>query len=352
MSNLSSEPGPGNFARSSSFTRSFYEPNPDEEETDANVGGEGGTTVTATAAAVATAAASNHAPPSPHRTGRRFSRRSMRAGSVRGDNSFMAAAAAAAAAEVDDDDNDDRDNDETLPPPPQPSSERQTSWYTDAVLQTEGTAQDLSAILGQFSLEDATGRGATTTAVNAPVNDGPVTDNDEVLEQYKIMAHVEANIRVQDNNGFDITEYEKRRKVQPENPMQIDYYTGSKKPKPTVPGLRPLPRGMALTLMFQPQEPPSLGSVATSSSRSVTKRRTRGLLVEQRSFLRLPAAGRPLVPELATGVVIHGSTQAIPEGEQAVRCLGCKTNLRVNLLSSLVQCPECKTVSPAGSTRR
>jgi hypothetical protein len=190
-------------------------------------------------------------------------------------------------------------------------ADRHTSWYTDALMQ--GGTEDLSAILGQVQNSAA--------AAESPSAD------DEVLEQYRIMAHVEANIRVKDNTGFDMAEYDKRRKMNPE-PTKGDYYSGNKKPKPKLPEPRLV--GCGGSSMTRPEEPP------------LPPPRPNRRFIEQRT---------PKVPELSPGIVVRGASGQMPEGDHVVRCLGCKLQLRVNMVATLVQCPECSTVSPASSTR-
>ena len=202
---------------------------------------------------------------------------------------------------------------EEAPMPPRPeAAKRQNSWYRDALLQG-GASQDLAAILG----EEPPSAG----------DDGAVINNEEVLEQYRIMAHVEASIRVKENTGFDISDYERRRKMHPE-PKKGDYYTGSNAPKPKLPPPKRITPGSAgRSLLMKPKEP-DIPPINPSFPQNVKR-----------------------VPELCPGVVMQGSA-ALPKGEHAVRCLGCQTKLRVNLLAMLVQCPDCSTVSPASSTRR
>jgi hypothetical protein len=197
--------------------------------------------------------------------------------------------------------------DETRPP----IMDRQTSWYTDALAQ--GGTEELSAILGQVQIS------------TAQVEDTSA-DDDEVLQQYRILAHLEANLRVKDNTGFDMVEYEKRRKLQPA-PTKGDY-SGSKRTKPRLPEPRLI--GGAGGDMPKPEEPP------------LPPPRANRRFVEQRT---------PKVPELCPGVIVRGQGH-VPEGEHVVRCLGCKLQLRVNMLATLVSCADCSTVSPASSTRR
>lgn len=279
--------------RSSSFARSFF----GGQGEDAN-GGDGG----------------QQGPGMRRQRSRR--RMSGRGSRGSGDKNTMDAAAAAAASVH----YDDGEPIQNLPhqgeAPPPPGSARQSSWYTDALLQ--GGTEDLSAILGQVQDVAAANHG----------QGGAADDDDEVLEQYRIMAHVEANIRVKDNTGFDMAEYEKRRKMQPE-PTKGDYYSGNTKPKPKLPDPRPVGAGGGGGMLL-PEEPP------------LPPPRANRRFIEQRT---------PRVPELLPGVVVRGQSQP-PDGEHFVRCLGCKSQLRVNMLATLVNCPDCSTVSPASSTRR
>ena len=225
----------------------------------------------------------------------------------------MAAAAAAAAAMSFDDEEPRRNVPRSGGGEDHSPNDRHSSWYTDALLQ--GGTEDLNAILSQ--VQD----------IPNQVGEESRSDEDEVLEQYRIMAHVEANIRVKDNTGFDMAEYEKRRKLQPE-PTRGDYYTGNNKPKPKVPEPRLLGNSSAVLL---PEEPP------------LPAARANRRFIEQRT---------PRVPELCPGTVVRGGQSHVPDGEHLVRCLGCKIQLRVPILASLVSCPDCSTVSPATSSRR
>jgi hypothetical protein len=290
------DPQRDEMARSSSFARSLYQ--------DASGSGEA-------APEAQGAAGTKGAPRARRRQSGRGSRNS--ASGDPGDPAMMAAAAAVQYEEGEPTHNLPHVGDTDGAPPPPNSSGRQSSWYTDALLQGGGT-EDLTAILGQVQASEDTSQ-------------QPTTDDDEVLEQYRIMAHVEANIRVKDNTGFDMAEYEKRRKTQPE-PTKGDYYSGSKKPKPKLPEPRLMSGGGGG--MVLPEEPP------------LPPPRANRRFIEQQS---------PKVPELCPGVVVRGQAHS-PDGEHMVRCLGCRAQLRVNMLASLVSCPDCSTVSPASSVRR
>ena len=172
-------------------------------------------------------------------------------------------------------------------------------------------------------------------------------DNDEVLEQYRIMAQLEAHLRVKENTGFDMAEYQEQRRTKQaaaaaeaaaaavNNPPGCYLHSTGRLPPPILPQPR-MVKEWNNTLV--PQEPPLRAPTPTP----------RGL--------RSPHSG-VIVPEVCDGVVVRGgeggnsTTMAAPEGEHLVRCLGCKSTLRVPLLASLVRCPECSTISPA-CTRR
>ena len=191
--------------------------------------------------------------------------------------------------------------------------ERQDSWYQDVLMQ--GGAEGLGGILGDAMP-------ATVNNVAAP----PVADDDEVLEQYRIMAHVEANIRVKENTGFDLAEYEKRRKLhEPVNSGR----NNNQKPKPKLPEPKRISSSRSNIHLEEPKLPPP---------------RINRKYIEQRL--------ESIVPEICPGVVVHGSSTQSPPGEHIVRCLGCRSHLRVKMLANLVKCPECNTLSPASSTRR
>jgi hypothetical protein len=204
-------------------------------------------------------------------------------------------------------------------------SDRLPSWYTEALLQG-GASDELNAMLAQVqNVEVAAARGEHYT-----------DEEDDVLEQYRIMAHVEANIRVKENTGFDLTEYENRRKLLDHNGKEERVM--SRKPKPYLPEpSKVLPANSSSSSRrgaLKPEEPP------------IPPPRVNRGFMEQRT---------PRVPELSPGSLVRGSAihdGVLSEGEHVVRCLACRSQLRVNMLSSLVSCPECNTVSPASSTRR
>lgn len=230
-------------------------------------------------------------------------RRLSRGGSARGSLSSTGEAAAAAAREL-------AEGEPTGNLPGVGDGEgavRQNSWYHDALAQGGG---ELANMLGE--VQDAAQQGAGHS------------DEDEVLEQYRIMAQLEASIRVKENTGFDMAEYEKRRKLNPEPVQKGDYV---KKTKPKIPEQIPV---VLSRNSLGPKDPPM--PPAALNRRFIDQR-------------------MPRVPELSPGGIMRGSGPP-PPGELTVRCLGCRTNLHVNMLVTMVSCPECGTISSASSTRR
>lgn len=182
-----------------------------------------------------------------------------------------------------------------------------SSWYNDVI--NQGGAEAMNAIMHDANM-----------AGNQ--------DEDEVLEQYRIMAHVEASIRVKENTGFDMSEYEKRRKLHAE-PNKLDYFDKSRKPKQILPDAKNMAASSGSGMM-RAEEPP---------------------LPPPRPNRRYLEQKPPLTPDLVDGTVIRGGS-SVPWGFVSVKCLGCKTQQKVNMFATLVRCSECSTVSPVTSSRR
>lgn len=210
------------------------------------------------------------------------------------------------------------------------SAETDRSWYHDAA-----GAGFTSSNVNEFVESPAAAAVAHHDNVAAANNQSDSAFGDEeVLEQYRIMAQHEAMLRVKENIGFDAEEYEKRRKLQPPENLsrsnKKSLYGGGKKPQIRLPPLKKItPSNISLKLEEPPMPPPRVNNYFL-----------------QQSGLR--------VPELCAGVAVRGSssTVALNKDEHVVRCLGCRNQLRVKQLATLVSCPDCNTVSPASSTRR
>ena len=186
------------------------------------------------------------------------------------------------------------------------SEAARSSWYNDVI--SQGGTAELNAMMGGMDM-------------------GGNQDEDEVLEQYRIMAHVEASIRVKENTGFDMSEYEKRRKLHPE-PNKLDYFDKSRKPKQILPDAKNM-AAIGGGSMMRAEEPP------------LPPPRPNRRYLEQKA---------PLVPDLVNGEAMKGG--GAPWGFVSVRCLGCKTQQKANMFATLVRCSECSTVSPVTSSRR
>ena len=195
------------------------------------------------------------------------------------------------------------------PPPPAPDIHAASpethahgpriSWYMDALRQ--GSEQSLRDILQENG-------------------DKPDEFGDEqVLEQYRIMAQHEAALRVKENIGFDIEEYERTHKP-PEKAT-----AKSKKCK-----IR-LPERTRIDSQVPPREEPPMQP--------------------PRPNLKLVQQKCKRVPDLCLGTLVRGSHK-VPPDEHVVRCLGCHGNLRVKQYATLVTCPACNVTCPASSTRR
>mmetsp|Transcript_1545 Transcript_1545/g.3276 ORF Transcript_1545/g.3276 Transcript_1545/m.3276 type:complete len:169 (+) Transcript_1545:136-642(+) len=156
------------------------------------------------------------------------------------------------------------------------------------------------------------------------------------MEEYRIMAQMEASMRVRDNTGFDMAEYKQRcqlieeQRQQEEKKTTLPYY---RKPSPRLPQTRNFSGNDGSS-----REPPLPFTRAN---------RRYGKSARNRN-------DRSRVSEICPGVVVpKNSTDASPEssGEtHVVRCWGCsddfETYLRVNILATLVECPKCFTISP------
>lgn len=174
-----------------------------------------------------------------------------------------------------------------------------------------------------------------------PHGNGTGSDDVDMSEQFRIMAQMEANIRVKDNTGFDMDEYKEQRlrletERKQEEESQERYHT---KPKPKLPeqqqrfgsdGFRPSGGNS------RPEEPPL--PFTRANRRYVQSGKSNS---------------RERVPELCQGVVATKPLQIdcteVSKScckEHVLQCWGCSVYLTVNALATLVQCPECLTISP------
>lgn len=155
------------------------------------------------------------------------------------------------------------------------------------------------------------------------------------MEEYCVMAKMEATFRVKDNTGFDMTEYKQRRTLLEDQRRQEEeqqqYYS---KPKPKLPEVKSF------------WDDCSSGSYRTNNGSSRPEEPPLPFTRANRRFVR-NARARSRVPEICPGFVLPTTTTtALSNREHIVKCWGCVCALRVNVLATLVQCPNCLTVSP------
>jgi len=225
--------------------------------------------------------------------------------------------------------------------------ERHDSWYLEALRQHGGDAQHLEAILGG-ALDPGVAAASATAGGGGGGGAPDGFDDEEVLEQYRIMAQHEASLRVKERTGFDLREYEKKRAAEEEQ--------NAHDAKPKAPKSR-LPEPARVTDSWRGG---SGGGGSTSSlGGSGHHNHHHGDKPEEAPMIRPKLNSkfikqrRRQVPELCGGTSssARGSISSSQE-EHVVRCLGCRNANKVHVLATLVSCPDCRTVSPASSTRR
>jgi hypothetical protein len=198
------------------------------------------------------------------------------------------------------------------------AQEGRGSWYVEALQQ--GNQADLDKIKNAPNRRNSNNDNQSSNFV--------AFDDEEVLEQYCIMAQHEASLRVKENTGFDIREYEKRFKLQGKEPTdRRGLYGGGKKPKNRLPEPK---KFASSSVKPKPEEPP---------------------LPTPKLNIKFLEQTQARIPELWPGITVRGGSH-VPNDEHIVRCLGCRGQVRVKILATLVSCPDCNTVSPASSTRR
>lgn len=211
---------------------------------------------------------------------------------------------------------------------------------------------------GDRGIDDQNASNNTSTAEYGCNDINAVVD---MNEQYRIMAQLEASIRVKDNTGFDMAEYKEQVRLLEEERQQQEqsqerdrgrgrYHT---KPKPM------LPDGLKSGRSKSGNETSSLSSKGPFRSEEPPLPFTRA----NRRYAQTgrSSSNRVKVPEICPGVVVPkelsttSTSTAVSSTYRAeqhiVKCWGCRSSvseiyLRVNILATLVQCPECLTISP------
>ena len=215
--------------------------------------------------------------------------------------------------------------------PPDPNKETRSSQSSSSSSNSNNNNNNNNIILNHQ--QEAT---ATATATAAPV--ASLLD-DEVLQQYRLMAQVEANIRIRDNTGFDKEEYQRQQlerdaEQQNQRPRHIRYFfPASTRPRPMLPE----PRIAAAVVSSTNNNNNGIRSSSTSSNSELllssssshhsTSINNNGLLTSSltsstssvvraeepplpprranRRFVEHPRT--PTVPELCEGIVIRWS---------------------------------------------
>lgn len=143
--------------------------------------------------------------------------------------------------------------------------------------------------------------------------------DEDIMEQHRIMANLEAKQLARQNLGYDLAEVG----IQEEPSFEIV-------DEPTV----------------------SLPGLATTSVEYELPSRCAANVPFPFSYDMLVKEIGHREPDLQVGVLSSRQDALSVPGRMAVRCLGCDKDLAVSQMASLVSCPECSTVSSATSTRR
>jgi hypothetical protein len=218
-----------------------------------------------------------------------------------------------------------------------PSYERQPSWMRDAMEQM--SAEDLEAFLKEDSHagNDGSARNESSGGFSGGASNSSLAfidglfENNEVLEQYRIIAHHEAHQRVKENLGYD-----------PVERMEEELLNVKEGGNHSSGGGKKVTANKKVTL--PPMCPPTVVPAAKTGI-CLPKR-----ALPQSSFL-VPTA-TPRQEELCEGGDIPaGNVRVDSETAVVVRCLGCRANMQAPVHATLVHCATCSTISPATSTR-
>lgn len=166
-------------------------------------------------------------------------------------------------------------------------------------------------------------------------------DEEQMREQYRIMATHEAAARVKANTGYDPNA------KQSASGGESGSGASAAAAAPRPPG--PKPREGRPLPGPRPREPPL---PPPRINRSILGPIPPGERVPELCSGTLvgPEGGGDKLVQLLRGGV-DGEETAVADDEHVVRCLHCKSGLKVKKMASLVRCYVCETVSPATSFR-
>eukprot|EP00534_Pseudo-nitzschia_fraudulenta_P001369 CAMPEP_0201122660 /NCGR_PEP_ID=MMETSP0850-20130426/6239_1 /ASSEMBLY_ACC=CAM_ASM_000622 /TAXON_ID=183588 /ORGANISM="Pseudo-nitzschia fraudulenta, Strain WWA7" /LENGTH=193 /DNA_ID=CAMNT_0047389393 /DNA_START=61 /DNA_END=639 /DNA_ORIENTATION=- len=191
-------------------------------------------------------------------------------------------------------------------------AQRQTnSWGEEGLVNDTGEGGE-----EDFNTTDVPRENNYHDGIESSNND--IYTTEDIREQYRIMAQMEANLRVKDKTGFDMAEYKqqvrrlKEQQKQEEDEIEKRYRT---KPKPMLPQAKESSSGTnegsndPVTGPSRPQEP-------TLPFTRANRRYTRNGRNNK---------NRVRVPELCLGVVVSPNsiattTAALPGDEHLVKC--------------------------------
>ena len=282
---------------------------------------------------------------------------------------------------------------------------RQESWFLDLVSQGI-SSQDLAEFLGDQGGGPAGGGGDGGEASGLGVNGGAAAavvgdrdgigsgkeNDDTMLEQHLIMAHSLARRRLIELLGHDPWELKAKQDSQNHNPTTArngnringmrfpptgSAYSSSSSsrgpqqqqqqqqqnqhiifpPSRNRSSVTPVERRLAIQnelriLAPLPSTPKELFTWSVSRECMEQKHHHYHNASELRQQQSQPVEPPPIVvPDLHMGEPVTKSAKA-PPGYIIVRCLGCRQLQSVPMLTTLVRCCSCYTVSPASTTRK
>ena len=241
-------------------------------------------------------------------------------------------------------------NNNTLLPRLEPL-QRHPSWFVDAMNQGQGMSEkNLREFLGvSANAEEEEGGLGSSCHADEGLEQPQLVDDQELLEQYRIMAQHEARQLFKEKVGCTVEEYMEKRRLGRKNPPAVAPDETTKEEE------------------YWKRAPlPPLSAPSTESWLSDTAENLPPSAVTAESSIPMPEFPplselftEKLEPtdELQTGTILFRETMKLGVGDKGkpmniVRCLSCKSHLQVDPLATLVSCPSCSTVSPNCSTRR
>ena len=212
---------------------------------------------------------------------------------------------------------------------PDQNVDRQSSWIRDMIAQAGEAGADVQDILREQGIPTHSGApGQAAAAVGAGGEGDGDPNDDEVLEQYRIMALFQAKQLLLKNTGRDVIE-------QPQEPDPPNLF----------PIKRPTPQKPDLTEIINSRPSHVGGPSGGGTDQSSVDYEELKLPAPRynRKYLEKVA---PIKPEHRDGIRVDDPSIPIPKGGALFRCLRCGVYMLVKERCDLVTCPECTTVNP------